>query len=85
MLLRNHGTLTVGSSVGDAFQTMYFLERACAMQVATQSGNAEPLIPGSQVQDLVARQTVSFGDMADRLLWPALLRKLDRIDTGYRA
>jgi ribulose-5-phosphate 4-epimerase/fuculose-1-phosphate aldolase len=84
MLLRNHGTLTVGSSVGDAFQTMYFLERACAMQVATQSGNAEPLIPGSQVQDLVARQTVSFGDMADRLLWPALLRKLDRIDTGYR-
>jgi hypothetical protein len=54
------------------------------MQVATQAGNAEPLIPGSPVQDLVARQTASFGDMADRLLWPAMLRKLDRIDTGYR-
>jgi ribulose-5-phosphate 4-epimerase/fuculose-1-phosphate aldolase len=84
MLLRNHGTLTVGTSIGQAFQTMYFLERACAMQVAAQSGHAELLIPAAPVQDLVARQTASFGDIADRLLWPAMLRRLDRIDTGYR-
>jgi len=84
MLLRNHGTLAVGTSVADAFQTMYYLERSCAMQVAAQSGDAELVFPGSSVQDLVARQSASFGDIADRLLWPAMLRRLDRIDTSYR-
>jgi len=84
MLLRNHGTLAVGTSVADAFQTMYYLERSCAMQVAAQSGDVELVFPGSSVQDLVARQSASFGDIADRLLWPAMLRRLDRIDTSYR-
>ena len=41
MILRNHGRLAIGSSVGDAFQTMYFIERACAIQVAALSGNAQ--------------------------------------------
>jgi ribulose-5-phosphate 4-epimerase/fuculose-1-phosphate aldolase len=84
MILRNHGTLAMGSSVGDAFQTMYFLERACAIQVAAQSGDAKLRIPQPSVQDVVTRQTASFGDLADRLLWPALLRRLDRLDRSYR-
>jgi ribulose-5-phosphate 4-epimerase/fuculose-1-phosphate aldolase len=84
MFLRNHGTLALGTSTGDAFQTLYFLERACAIQVATLSGNAEYLIPAQAVQDVVRRQTADFGDVADRLLWPALLRRLDRKDTSYR-
>jgi ribulose-5-phosphate 4-epimerase/fuculose-1-phosphate aldolase len=84
MILRNHGTLAVGSSVGDAFQTMYFLERACAIQVAAQCGDAKLKIPQLSVQDVVTRQTASFGDLADRLLWPALLRRLDRLDRSYR-
>ena len=84
MILRNHGTLAVGTSVGDAFQTMYFLERACAIQVAALAGGATPLLPGAPVQDLVTRQVSSFGDIADRLLWPAMLRRLDRLDTSYR-
>ena len=84
MILRNHGTLAVGSSVGDAFQTMYFLERACAIQVAALSGGATPNLPPPSVQDVVTRQTASFGDIADRLLWPALLRRLDSSDRGYR-
>jgi hypothetical protein len=41
-------------------------------------------IPPPPVQDVVARQTASFGDIADRLLWPALLRRLDRFDRSYR-
>ncbi len=84
MLLRNHGTLAVGTSVGDAFQTIYFLERACAIQVAALAGNAVPLVPAAAVQDVVTRQVSSFGDIADRLLWPAMLRRLDRLDTSYR-
>jgi ribulose-5-phosphate 4-epimerase/fuculose-1-phosphate aldolase len=84
MILRNHGTLTVGSSVADAFQTMYFLERACAIQVAAQASAATLKVPPPPVQDVVARQTASFGDIADRLLWPALLRRLDRLDRSYR-
>jgi ribulose-5-phosphate 4-epimerase/fuculose-1-phosphate aldolase len=84
MILRNHGTLAVGTSSADAFQTMYFLERACAMQIAALAGHAEYLIPKQAVQDVVARQTADFGDIADRLLWPALLRRLDRRDASYR-
>ena len=84
MVLRNHGTLAIGTSVGDAFQTIYFLERACAIQVAAQAGGAALNIPGNDVQDLVMRQAAGFGDIADRLLWPAMLRKLDRIDRSYR-
>jgi ribulose-5-phosphate 4-epimerase/fuculose-1-phosphate aldolase len=84
MILRNHGTLAVGSSVADAYQTMYFLERACAIQVAALSGGAIPRMPPAQVQEVVTRQTASFGDIADRLLWPALLRRLDRADRSYR-
>lgn len=84
MILRNHGTLAVGTSVADAFQTMYFLERACAIQLAALSGQAALSVPPPAVQDLVTRQVASFGDIADRLLWPALLRRLDRLDTSYR-
>lgn len=84
MILRNHGTLTVGISVPDAFQTMYFLERACAIQVAAFAGNTAVHVPPQAVQDVVTRQVASFGDVADRLLWPALLRRLDRHDPSYR-
>jgi ribulose-5-phosphate 4-epimerase/fuculose-1-phosphate aldolase len=84
MILRNHGTLAVGTSTADAFQTIYFLERACAMQTAALAGHAEYLMPPQAVQDVVTRQTADFGDIADRLLWPALLRRLDRKDASYR-
>ena len=84
MILRNHGTLAVGTSVGDAFQTIYFLERACAIQVAALAGGAAPVVPSQAVQTLVAQQVRAFGDIADRLLWPAMLRRLDRHDPSYR-
>ena len=84
MILRNHGTLAVGTTVGDAFQTMYFLERACAIQVAALSGGGALAAPPQAVQDVVTRQVASFGDVADRLLWPAMIRRLDRLDPRYR-
>lgn len=84
MILRNHGTLALGTSVADAFQTIYFLERACAIQIAAQAGGAALRTPSDAIQMLVTKQVADFGDLADRLLWPALLRRLDRVNPGYR-
>jgi ribulose-5-phosphate 4-epimerase/fuculose-1-phosphate aldolase len=86
MLLRNHGTLTVGASVADAFTRMYFLERACTMQVRTLSQGGRPLY---DTQDPVIEKNKMIGRMglkplADGLIWPALLRKLDRMGSDYR-
>lgn len=87
MLLRNHGTLAVGSSIAIAFLRIYFMERACEAQVhmlAAGRDNLYPPPPG--IADKVRQQ--SSGPMADmaaeRLAWPALLRRLDRINPGFR-
>jgi ribulose-5-phosphate 4-epimerase/fuculose-1-phosphate aldolase len=86
MLLRNHGTLTVGRSCADAFMRMYYLERACSMQVRTRIlgrddyKTAQPVID----KNIALSQSGGMSMLADKLLWPALLRKLDRIDSSYR-
>lgn len=87
LMLRNHGTLAVGSSIPVAFLRIYFLERACEAQVHMLAAGRENLHqPPAGVADKVRGQ--STGPMADmaaeRLAWPALLRKLDRIDPGFR-
>jgi len=87
MLLRNHGTLTVGRSVASAFERMYHLERACSMQVRTRmlGPSAYPI-----EQAVIEKNSELFGnpDRAELrstdLVWPPLLRKLDRIDPTYR-
>ena len=87
MLLRNHGTLTVGRSVASAFERMYHLERACSIQVRTRT-----LGPSTYpVQDEVIDKNAKLFENADRaelrstqLVWPPLLRKLDRIDPSYK-
>lgn len=82
LILRNHGTLTAGRSVAEAFTFMYFLERACAMQIAAQAG-AKLRIPQDHVQDVVEQQSRGMGKAADMLVWPALRRRLDRLSPGY--
>ena len=84
-MLRNHGLLTVGESVPEAFLSMYTFEAACAIQIRAQA--AAKLIPidpriiaGAQAQ---AKQ-VTLGAGA-ALAWPGLLRKLDRTDTSYKS
>ena len=88
MLLRNHGTLTVGRSIADAFLRMYFLERACEAQVLMLSagrGNLHDAPQGVEAK-VRAQATDPMATMiSERLAWPALLRKLDRIDPGFRA
>jgi ribulose-5-phosphate 4-epimerase/fuculose-1-phosphate aldolase len=85
LMLRNHGLLTVGRSVAEAFVAMYFFEAACMMQVRAQAGGgplsriAQPIVDGAEAQ----WQAVTHG-AGGGLAWPALLRRLDRVDPGYR-
>ena len=87
MILRNHGTLTVGDSVASCFLRLYFLERACEAQVLMLAAGRDRLnTPPQGVEHKVAGQTnpKGMGMVAKALAWPALLRKLDRIDPGFR-
>ena len=87
MILRNHGTLAVGQTVGDCFLRLYFLERACDAQVKMLSAGRENLYnPPQGTPEKVETQSSGQGMamLAQRLAWPALLRKLNRIDTSFR-
>jgi ribulose-5-phosphate 4-epimerase/fuculose-1-phosphate aldolase len=84
MILRNHGLLTVGCSVPDAFLAMYFLETSCQIQVSAQAGGTLSPVPQKVLDGVTAAVRVqqSKGSAAD-LAWPALLRRLDRLSPGY--
>lgn len=84
LMLRNHGTLTVGPNCAIAFARMYFLERACRAQVLAQSGG--DLIECDQGLSARVREQSAPGfqeGLGDALLWPALMRKLNRELPGY--
>ncbi len=85
MILRNHGLLTVGRTVAEAFLSMYILERACKIQILAQSGATELIPVAGPISEGVAAQlsAVTVGQGA-QLTWPGLLRKLDRVDPSYR-
>lgn len=83
MLLRNHGTLTVGPTICSAWMAMYYLERACTMQIRALSG-AVNMPPQGSAAKAAEQSRLLFDGTADPLAWPALLRKLDRIDPSYR-
>jgi ribulose-5-phosphate 4-epimerase/fuculose-1-phosphate aldolase len=95
MLLRNHGTLAVGSSAGEVWNAMFFLERACKQQVmALTAGRENVLIAPEAAQEEVARQMGAARPATPRpagnagpggLVWPACLRRLDREMPGYDA
>ena len=86
MILRNHGTLTVGANVGQCFIKMYFLERACEAQIMALSGGVANLYhPNQGTPEKTAEQGQGgLATIADRLAWPALLRKMDRLDPSFR-
>jgi ribulose-5-phosphate 4-epimerase/fuculose-1-phosphate aldolase len=84
MLLRNHGTLTVGKTAADCWTHMFYLERACKQQVMALSvGRENVLIAPKASQDEVRAQ-VSRG-IGGALAWPGCLRRLDRQSPGYDA
>jgi len=84
MVLRNHGLLTVAPSIPECFNNMYRLERACQLQVMALSCNTELQMPPSEVVKYSNHQMQSGVRRRYGLLeWPALLRKLDKVDTSY--
>ncbi len=85
LMLRNHGSLTWGATAGEAFAQMYFLEQACRQQIAALSAGRDHVIEVSQdVQDVVAPLSAGTG-FVGALVWPGLLRRLDRQLPGYDA
>jgi ribulose-5-phosphate 4-epimerase/fuculose-1-phosphate aldolase len=86
LMLRNHGLLTVGPTVADAFVAMYFFEATCMIQIrALSAGRDGVQTIGTPILDGAAAQfkQVTRGAGA-ALAWPALLRRLDRMNPGYR-
>ena len=85
MLLRNHGTLAVGETVGEAFIRIYFLERACEAQIlALSAGPGNLNNPPQGSPEVTAQQgKVGLKMAANMLAWPALLRKAYRLDPSF--
>ena len=87
LMLRNHGTLTLGPTCGTAFLRMYFLENACKAQIFAQSvGGEEHLIeePEAMGNKVYMQGAAAFvPGMGDNLVWPGLMRKLERTNPGY--
>jgi ribulose-5-phosphate 4-epimerase/fuculose-1-phosphate aldolase len=93
MILRNHGLLTVGDSVKQAFLRMYYLEKACEIQLAAQAGGALRYPPDevcrrTEKQFNEPGQDVAEGELSDpdavNFAWAALLRLLDRVAPDYK-
>jgi ribulose-5-phosphate 4-epimerase/fuculose-1-phosphate aldolase len=86
LMLRNHGTLTLGENCAIAFLRMYFLESACKTQIFAQAAGTENLHEEPQsMADTVAGQAAAafVPGSGDNLVWPGLLRKLNRTNPGY--
>jgi ribulose-5-phosphate 4-epimerase/fuculose-1-phosphate aldolase len=85
LILRNHGLLTIGGNAAEAFLAMYNLERACEIQLMAEAGGSElveisaPILKGIEAQAKVVTKGIGAN-----LVWPGLLRKLDKIDQSYR-
>jgi ribulose-5-phosphate 4-epimerase/fuculose-1-phosphate aldolase len=85
LILRNHGLLTVGRSVADAFLSMYTLQRACEVQLLAQGNGAELIpIPQSVLDTVPEFSRMVMRGAGSALVWPALLRKMDRVDGSFR-
>ena len=84
-MLRNHGLITVAGDVPDAFLLMYTFESACMIQLRAQAGGGKLVAVDPQIIATAQQQAATVTAAAGgALAWPALLRKLDRIDPSYR-
>lgn len=83
MILRNHGLLTVGRSMAEAFQAMHRLEAACMVQVRAQAGGGELSHIPPEVMERAKIESIEDRAHKARLAWAGLLRRLDRRFPGY--
>lgn len=84
LMLRNHGLLTVGTSIADAFLSMYIFESTCQIQIAAQAGGELTTVDPQIVEGVADASRKQTGGMGGAFVWPAMLRKLERMDRSYR-
>mgnify|MGYP003633833035 FL=1 len=85
MLLRNHGAITLGNTIGDAFMHMYDLIRACQIQVQVMSTGMKPLLVDQSIVDGIKAQAnvVHTGSTGGQKAWPAMLRRVYKEDASF--
>ena len=85
LILRNHGLLTTGGTIPEAFNAMHRLELSCKTQIAAMSCNTQMVrVPEKVVEDTYTMYQPKTRRPFGLLDWPALLRKLDRMDPSFR-
>ncbi|MDO8458625.1 MAG: class II aldolase/adducin family protein [Burkholderiaceae bacterium] len=87
LMLRNHGLLTVGKTIPDAFLSMYTFENTCRIQIDAQAAGSEDELHLVTLQVVAANagiMKIATAGQGAALAWPALLRKLDRMDESYK-
>ena len=86
LMLRNHGLLTLGATVADAFLNMYLFETVCNIQIRAMAGGSELVHVDPRIISTAQQQAkeVTKGVGGGALTWPGLLRRLDRADPSYR-
>ena len=84
LMLRNHGLLTVGKTVPDAFLAMYLFETVCTIQVRAMAGGGELVTVDPRIVATARQQAAAVTKgLGAQLTWPGLLRRLDRRMPGY--
>jgi len=84
LVLRNHGLLVVGRGIADAFLNMYTFENTCRIQIDAQAGGELVQVNPAILQGIAGVMKTATAGMGAALAWPALLRKLDRMDPSYK-
>ncbi len=84
MILRNHGLLTCGETIGEAFILMYYLDKACKNQLDTLSTGLETIVPSDNIMEYAAGQYEDPRFRLGKHEWPALLRLLDDKKSIYK-
>ena len=84
MILRNHGLLTCGKTISEAFMLMYYLDRACKNQIDTLSTGEETIVPKNNIIEFASAQYEDPRFQLGKHEWPALLRLLDKSKSIYK-
>jgi ribulose-5-phosphate 4-epimerase/fuculose-1-phosphate aldolase len=84
LMLRNHGLLVVGSSIPEAFLLMYNFESTCQIQIAAQAGGALTQVDPRIIDGVGHAMRTQTSGLGGQFAWPAMLRKLDRMDSSFR-
>jgi len=84
LMLRNHGLLTVGKGIAEAFLSMYTFENTCRIQIDAQGGGELVQVDPRIISNMGEVMRVATAGQGASLAWPALLRKLDRTDPSYK-